>query len=80
MTEVSAPTYAEIWTTLSKIDVSKHVEKKNGLSYLSWAWAWGVLMQQYPQADYSFAHSELHPDGTVTVHCAIMIGQCHRTM
>ena len=80
MTEVSAPTYAEIWTTLSKIDVSKHVEKKNGLSYLSWAWAWGVLMQQYPQADYSFAPSELHPDGTVTVHCAIMIGQCHRTM
>jgi len=80
MTEVSAPTYAEIWTTLSKIDVSKHVEKKNGLSYLSWAWAWGVLMQQYPQAEYSFAHSELHPDGTVTVHCDIMIGQCHRMM
>lgn len=81
MTEVSAPTYAEIWATLSKIDVSKHVEKKQGLSYLSWAWAWGVLMQHYPQAEYDFTdHQELHPDGSVTVHCTVMIGSCVRSM
>jgi hypothetical protein len=80
MTEVSTPSYAEVWTTLSKIDVSKHVEKKQGLSYLSWAWAWGVLMQHYPQAEYSFANSEVHSDGTLTVHCDVMIGQCHRMM
>jgi hypothetical protein len=80
MTEVASPSYAEIWTTLSKIDVSKHVEKKNGLSYLSWAWAWGVLMQNYPQAEYSFTNHEHHSDGTVTVHCDVMIGQCHREM
>ena len=24
---------------LSKVDVSKHVEKKQNLSYLSWSWA-----------------------------------------
>ena len=80
MTEVSTPSYAEIWATLSKIDVSKHVEKKNGLTYLSWAYAWGILMQHYPQAEYSFSHHEIHPDGTVTVHCDVMIGQSHRTM
>lgn len=77
---MSEPTYADIWNTLSKVDVSKHVEKKNGLSYLSWAWAWGVLMEHYPQAEYSFAGHELHPDGSVTVHCDIVIGKCHRSM
>lgn len=80
MTEVVSPSYAEIWATLSKIDVSKHVEKKNGLTYLSWAYAWGILMQHYPQAEYSFAHHEVHQDGTVTVHCDVVIGQCHRSM
>lgn len=75
-----AADYANIWVTLSKIDVSKHVEKKNGLSYLSWAWAWGVLMEHYPHAEYSFSQPELHPDGTVTIHCDIMIGHCHRSM
>ena len=29
-----------VWETLSKIDVNDHTEKKNGLTYLSWAWAW----------------------------------------
>lgn len=75
-----ASDYAKIWKTLSQIDVSKHVEKKNGLSYLSWAWAWGVLMEEYPHAEYSFSTPEVHPDGTVTIHCDIMIGHCHRSM
>lgn len=38
------------YTTLSKISVSEHIEKKNGLSYLSWAWAWDTLKKIYPQA------------------------------
>lgn len=75
-----AEKYRDIWETLSKIDVSKHVEKKNGLSYLSWAWAWGVLMEHFPHAEYSFSSPELHQDGTVTVYCDVMIGNCHRTM
>ena len=78
--QVIADEYRDIWKTLSTIDVSKHVEKKNGLSYLSWAWAWGVLMEHFPHAEYSFSSPELHQDGTVTVHCDVMIGYCHRTM
>jgi len=39
-----------VWETLSKIDVSKHTEEKNGLTYLSWAWAWGIVKQHYPLA------------------------------
>ena len=37
---------------LNKLDVSSKVEKKNGLSYLSWAWAWGELCKAYPKAIY----------------------------
>lgn len=38
------------WEVLSRIDVSDKIEKKNGLSYLSWAWAWGKLKEHYPHA------------------------------
>ena len=47
------------WSVLSKIDVSEHVEKKNNLTYLSWAWAWGMLKDKYPLATFEkhwFAH------------------------
>lgn len=36
------------WSVLSKIDCSQKIEKKNGLSYLSWAWAWGIVKQHFP--------------------------------
>lgn len=39
-----------VWSVLSKIDCSKHTEKKNGLTYLSWAWAWSILKENFPEA------------------------------
>ena len=41
-----------VWETLSKVNVNDHTEKKNGLTYLSWAWAWGVLKEHYPEATF----------------------------
>lgn len=38
---------------LNKIDVSDKTEKKNGLTYLSWAWAWGELKKKHPTATYT---------------------------
>lgn len=76
----SSPTFAEIWATLSNVDVSKHVKKVNRCSYLSWAWAWGVLMEHYPEATYYFHDDTVHPDGTVTVNCGVTIGSCDRSM
>jgi len=70
----------EIWKTLSAIDCSKHIEKKNGLSYLSWAWAWGVLMEHYPEATFEFEPPQSQPDGTMTVFCTITIGEASRRM
>jgi len=49
-----------VWEKLSKIDVNDHTEKKNGLTYLSWAWAWGVLKNEYPEATFE---KHVQPDG-----------------
>lgn len=43
---------SSIWETLSKVDVSEHTEQKNGLTYLSWAWAWGKVKDHYPEAKF----------------------------
>ena len=40
---------------LLKLDVSKHIEKKNNLSYLSWAWAWTQALKADPAASYQIA-------------------------
>ena len=37
---------------LLKINVNDHTEKKNGLTYLSWAWAWAEALKADPQANY----------------------------
>ena len=73
--------YAQIWNTLSAVDVSAHVEKKGNLSYLSWAWAWGTLMEHYPQAEIEFDHApQLESDGSATVWCEVRIDDCTRRM
>lgn len=40
------------FSKLNDINVSEKVEKKNGLSYLSWAWAWGEVKKAHPTAQY----------------------------
>jgi hypothetical protein len=37
---------------LLKLNVNEHTEKKNGLTYLSWAWAWAEVLKLDPQANY----------------------------
>lgn len=38
---------------LNSINVSDKIEKKNGLSYLSWAYAWGELKKRFPDSTYT---------------------------
>lgn len=38
---------------LNNIDVGDKIEKKNNLSYLSWAWAWGEVKKLYPDSTYT---------------------------
>lgn len=39
-------------STLLSINVNEHTEKKNGLTYLSWAWAWAEVLKIDPGADW----------------------------
>lgn len=41
------------WDKLSVIDCKELLEKKNKLTYLSWAWAWGLTKTTYPDANYT---------------------------
>ena len=72
--------YKEIWGTLSKVNCSKYIIKKYNLDYISWANAWGLLMNYYPEAQYTIYENEYEANGTVTVSCSVQIGECGRTM
>lgn len=52
---------------LNAVDVSSKVEKKNGLSYLSWAWAWAELKKRDAGANYTVYENRdglnYHTDG-----------------
>ncbi len=82
------PSKQQIWETLSKINVNEHTESKMNLTYLSWAWAWKILKDHYPNASYSFTEfgeSSLdyrkYEDGTGSVECSIQIGvECSESM
>lgn len=49
-----------VFSVLNAINCNEHVEKKNGLSYLSWAWAWQITKQNFPDANYTIYEN---PDG-----------------
>lgn len=42
-----------VFETLKSINVNEHTEVKNGLTYLSWAWAWAEVKKAYPDATYT---------------------------
>lgn len=52
---------------LNDINVNGKTEKKNGLTYLSWAWAWGELKKLHPDATYTIYENadgwNYHTDG-----------------
>ncbi len=56
-----------VFETLNAINVNEHTENKNGLTYLSWAWAWQVTKENYPTAIYTiYENAEgmfYHTDG-----------------
>jgi hypothetical protein len=58
---------ASIFETLNGINVNGKTEKKNGLTYLSWAWAWAEVKKAYPDAFYTIYEAangwNYHTDG-----------------
>jgi ribosomal protein L34E len=55
------------FSVLNNINVNGKTEKKNGLTYLSWAWAWGEVKKVYPDAFYTIYENKdgwfYHTDG-----------------
>ncbi len=55
------------FNTLNGINVNGKTEQKNGLTYLSWAWAWGEVKKLFPDATYTIYENEAgwnyHTDG-----------------
>ena len=47
-----------VFERLSAINVNEHVEKKDGLTYLSWAWAWSEVKKACPDASYKIGATE----------------------
>lgn len=55
---------------LRKLDVGQHIEKKNGLSYLSWSYALDVLLQNDPMATWHFEEPLFYGE-TMMVRCSV---------
>jgi hypothetical protein len=65
---------------LLKINVSDHCEKKNGLTYLSWAWAWAEVLKIDPQATWEAVEFDnlpvrFLPDETAMVKTLVTINK-----
>lgn len=74
-----AETKKSVFETLNKINVNEHTETKNGLTYLSWAWAWREVKKAYPDAYYTIYENAdgwfYHTDGkTAWVKTGVTIG------
>ena len=66
------------YADLRQINVNSHIEKKNGLSYLSWAWAVDQLLQLDEEACWEYG--EPRQFGTsLMVFCTVKAFGKHRT-
>ena len=64
---------------LNSVNVNDKTENKNGLTYLSWAWAWGEVKKVDPQATYTIYENAdgwfYHTDGkTAWVKTGVTVG------
>ena len=47
-----------VFSVLNAINCNEHTEEKNGLTYLSWAWAWPLVLNLSPEASYTIYKDE----------------------
>lgn len=58
---------------LSRLDCTPGVEHKGQLSYLSWSYAWHLLLSQFPDSTYYFGEPMTLPDGTMMVKAGVTV-------
>ena len=69
-------TSALAFSDLRAVNVNDYIEKKNGLSYLSWAWAVDQLLQRDPTATWDYRCADdgvpfVRINGTAMVFCTV---------
>jgi len=68
---------------LLKLNVNEHTEKKQNLTYLSWAWAWAEALKADPHANFEVQRFDGKPyidvNGTAMVVVAVRIQDIVRT-
>ena len=64
---------ANRYLELSRLDCSPGVEHKGQLSYLSWSYAWHLLLSQFPDSTYYFGEPMTLPDGTMMVKAGVTV-------
>jgi hypothetical protein len=67
-----------VFERLSAINVNDKVEKKNGLTYLSWAWAWSEVKKAYPNASYEVVDVDMGVLGIMCTTSVTIEGQTLR--
>ena len=72
---------SEIWNTLSKIDVTPHVQymastrNRPAMRYLPWHVAWTIVKKRFPETTYRHAEDIIHEDGTMEVEVHVVFMQ-----
>jgi len=65
---------AIFFNALYSLNLNDKVEKKNGLSYLSWSWAWAEFKKIYPSASYKVVRDpNTHLPYTLDENLGIMV-------
>lgn len=62
-----------VFERLSAINVNDHVEKKDNLTYLSWAWAWSEVKKACPDATYKIGETEYDESLGFMCHTSVTI-------
>jgi hypothetical protein len=75
---------ADVWNTLSKVDVSDHIETIEAgsyrINYLSWSWAWATLMNHYPCSEFILCGETTLENGTVETRVVVRINTVDGTI
>lgn len=61
------------YIALSRKDVSNGIERKGNLDYLSWAFAWNALVEEYCDSTFYFGEPVTFPDGSIMVKAGVTV-------
>lgn len=79
MSEQKQEGHSLTFNNLREVDISARVEKKNGFSYLSWAYAVDELLKRDSSASWEFQVSRFDWSDTAMVYCQVTAFGCTRS-